>query len=760
MRGGARWLSFALHIFCDPRLARYPLSTASRDVEQQAPKKPDLIPVDVSGKADDWHLIKYDATGLKIVEIWAQSFKQEKDSSRVELGGVRLHLFHLQREKFDSVQSPAATYQPSEDKLYSDGEVLITLAVPTEGQPTHRLVSIHTSGVTFDTKSGKATTDRAADFTFENGTGKCVGATYDPNTKELQMNSAVQMNLNARGPNGKPMQVESGQLIYKEQISQILLSPWARLKRDTSTVEGADTIVTLQDGAISLIDAQKAKGVDLDPDRQLEYSADHVVVHYTPDGDVDKVTGEPNARLISSTQYARTTTTTDRIDLEFDAGNHQTTLKTAFAHGHGYVESKPTGAPAGEQLPDTRILRSDIIEMKMRPGGKDLDTITTHSPGHLEFLPNHPGPRRRQMDGERLYITYGQHNMVQSFRSVEVSTHSDPATPNGPPSQTWSKNLLADFDPKTGQMAHMKQWDDFRYVEGDRKAVAKQATLDQDTSRMTLETGARVWDKNGATSADIIHLDQASGNFTADGHVTSSRIPDKKKQNTDLLSGDDPIQATAQRMVSTNHDSNILYEGKANMWQGGSRIRADRIEIDREAQRLVAAGSVETQLIEKQKDDKQQGPKQEENPGTAVKDAPRVFTMVKAAALVYTDNDRLSHYSGGVILTRPNMRIKSLELRSFLSEAGSDNSLERAYADGKVEILQTSPGRTRTGTSEHAEYYAGEDKIILRGGSPLFTDSLKGNTRGKELTYYAADDRLLFVDGAPEQHAASRLRRK
>src|SRR5580700_2525491 len=114
---GARWLSL-LAIFAILGWLGFTYRAQRRDVEQQAPKKPELIPVDVSGKADDWHLIKYDATGLKIVEIWAQSFKQEKDSSRVELGGVRLHLFHLQREKFDSVQSPAATYKPSEDKLY------------------------------------------------------------------------------------------------------------------------------------------------------------------------------------------------------------------------------------------------------------------------------------------------------------------------------------------------------------------------------------------------------------------------------------------------------------------------------------------------------------------------------------------------------------------------------------------------------------------------------------------------------------------
>ncbi len=161
-------------------------------------------------------------------------------------------------------------------------------------------------------------------------------------------------------------------------------------------------------------------------------------------------------------------------------------------------------------------------------------------------------------------------------------------------------------------------------------------------------------------------------------------------------------------------------------------------------------GGVETQLREKEKDKKD---------GAVKPSGPPIFTIVKAAGLIYTDTDRLAYYTGGAILTRPNLRVKSLELRSYLSEAGSDNSLERSYADGKVEIQQTSPTRTRTGTSEHAEYYTADDKIVLRGGAPGLVDSLKGNTHGAELTYYAGDDRL-FVNGVPEQPAQSRIRKK
>jgi len=743
---GLRWL-LLLAICAILGWLSFTYRNQRRMLDRQAPARPNPLPEGIAAVAEDWHWRKTDEKG-PVVEIWAKNFTQDKGSSQIALQGVRLHLFHENGDKFDRVESPAATFKPGEDKLYADGEVLITRAVPTDGQPTHRLVTIHTSGVTFDNKTAQASTDRAADFVFENGTGKCVGAAYDPNTKELRMLSSVELNLDRRGANSKPMKLEAGQLVYRELNSQIQLSPWTRLTREASTLEGGETLVTLKEGAIETIVSQQAKGRDIDPNRVTEYSADHLSVHYTEQGDVDKVIGEPNARLVSTTDTSVTTTTADRMDLEFESQDHQTALKTAFAHGHGVLESKPLPAAPGQALPDTRILRSDVIEVKMRPGGREIAEVATHSRGAVEFVPNHPGSRRRQMDGERIYITYGPRNSIESFRSVDVETRTDPLKAGAPPRQTWSKNMLADFDPKTGQMRTLKQWDDFRYAEGDRKATAGHATLEQESNTILLEAAARVWDPTGSTAADRIRLDQSSGDFNADGHVSSSRAQDKKTPNSGLLAGGDPIQATAARMTSSNRNSLIHYEGKADLWQGANRIRADRIDIDREAGRLVAAGAVQTQLLEKEK------PAAPAKPG-----APAVFTIVKSTGMVYTESDRLAYYTGGVSLTRPGLSVKSLELRSFLSEAGSDDSLDRAYADGRVEILQSAAGRARNGTGEHAEYYTGDQKIILRGGNPTLTDSLKGSTRGAELTYYAGDDRLL-VNGAPEQPTKSRIRRK
>ena len=64
------------------------------------------------------------------------------------------------------------------------------------------------------------------------------------------------------------------------------------------------------------------------------------------------------------------------------------------------------------------------------------------------------------------------------------------------------------------------------------------------------------------------------------------------------------------------------------------------------------------------------------------------------------------------------MTVTAKKIRAFLKDADADSSLDKAFADGTVKIVSTSQKlkRTRTGTSEHAEYYADEEKVILRRG--------------------------------------------
>jgi lipopolysaccharide export system protein LptA len=131
---------------------------------------------------------------------------------------------------------------------------------------------------------------------------------------------------------------------------------------------------------------------------------------------------------------------------------------------------------------------------------------------------------------------------------------------------------------------------------------------------------------------------------------------------------------------------------------------------------------------------------------------------------VYTENDRLAYYTGGVVLNRPDMQVKSKELKGYLAESGSDQSLEKAFADGTVEIFSKSKDRTRTGTGEHGEYYPGEQKVILRGPWVKMVEQIYGapkpnTTEGTELTWWANDSHLQVV-GAPAKPVDTHIVRK
>ena len=78
------------------------------------------------------------------------------------------------------------------------------------------------------------------------------------------------------------------------------------------------------------------------------------------------------------------------------------------------------------------------------------------------------------------------------------------------------------------------------------------------------------------------------------------------------------------------------------MWQGANRIQADTVDIDREKKRtLVADGHVVTNLWEEPKDEEQEKARRR-----------RCSPKSTPAHMVYTEADRLTHYTGGVQLNR------------------------------------------------------------------------------------------------------------
>lgn len=730
----------------------------------ERPQTPPAIPLDTKTIAPDFEWGQ-SANGLPQVQGFAKNMKQSADGSRLEYFNLELRLYQKDGNHYDRVKSAYAQLTTADHKLYSPGDAEITLDVPVKGDPPHQLTSITTAAINFDSISGQAVTDRHVAFTFESGEGTADGATYDPSTHTLNFTHNVVMNLRGDGPNSKPMKVEADQLSWNESTGVLVLTPWSRLTRDQTAVSAGAATIMLKDKHITTIDTVNVHGTDQQPKRQVEYWADTVHVTYNEEHVMDHVTGTGNAKLVSHADGSVTTMTGTRVDLSLTG---RSILSSATVAGNGYLESKPVPDPKVE-TPDTKILRADVIDLKMKPGGKELEQVKTGTAGSLEFLPNQAPRHHRLLKADRMTIDYGDKNEIQSFHTVFISA---PASTESWPSEeerakkkqglanafTTSKTIDATFDEK-GQLKFMKQSDNFQYTEGDRKAQADNATLENDTNVMDLDRHARISDASGSTSADHIRTQQSTGDFDATGHASTTRLPESSKSESAMLDKDEPTLGTADRITSANRNHLIHYMGNAVVWQTSNRVQADTIDIDRDKKTLVADGKVVTWFQDKPKADP-------DTPKTA-KPTPAqpTFTIVKAPHMVYTDADRLAVYTGGVDFWRPTLTVKCATMKAYLNpqDSDADSRVNHAFGDGKVEIVEFVPAdhRQRVGNSEHAEYYTEEGKIVLTGGDPKLNDSKRGNTQGEKLTYYTDNERL-EIEGAPDaaKKAQSHLRKK
>ena len=694
-------------------------------LEATAPDKPKLLESGVAGRALDWC---YEQTKGAAARVELCAAKMNEVEGRYELEGVQLKLYHSGASEFDLVTSERAQFNENERTLYSDGDVEIILAVPVEGPTPGRLLNIHSSGVQFSSETGEAATDRPVSFEFDAGGGTAVGAHYNPATRALRMENKVVLDWRGRKAGTQPMHIEAGQAWYLEAESKVVFPKWAKLKRESLEMDSGEAQVMLNEGEIERVDMKAARGTQRPVGRLVEFAAEDVHMLFGERMTVKAIMAEHDARLISTASGSRTTVTSDRVGMNFMASGNDSVLYDATATGKSVVTAEPVARTGN--VPETRVLKSDVIYLAMRQDGEEIDRVETTGPGTLDFLPNRAGQVKRNLKGDQIWITYGAANKIDRFRSVNAVTRTEMQ----PPRITSSKEILAFFDANSA-LTRLEQNTDFKYEEGDRRANARRASMEQATSLLTLDGAASTQDPSGKVAADKITLDQKTGSYTAEGNVSTTRQPTKKGGSSAMLSSQEIMQATAKRMTSTDGNQKIHYEGDARAWQGANRVSADTLDIDQSTHFLTAHGKVETQFFDK-----------------SVKAGPAISTNVRAADLEYNTETRVAHYTGGVHLERPALTVDSKELRAFLKNADSDSSLDKAFVDGAVKIVSTTAEkgkakRIRTGTSDHAEYFVDEQRVVLSGGQPAVVDSEKGRTStqgaGCELTWWANNDRLV-----------------
>jgi len=716
--------------------------------QSRAPALPAPLPPDTSAAAVGYHWSKTNQ-GRTEVELKAKSFQQLKNPNRLVLEDVEALIYDPRGERFDRFTTHQAEFGAEEGTLFADGDVEIQAGEPARPGVSPRRVLIQTSGLRYDSRTGRAWTDRPAKFRFENGEGESLGAAYEPEYREFLLRAQSRISWRGREGASEPMSVEAEEILYKERDQVIIASPRFRFKRGRLTVTGSRGVVWLREGDIDHIEAFSAQGAEQDgPDRNLEFAAEQIFIEFAAGGLISRVSAHQKARLVSQEKQAGHQVTAEHIELAFDRHGGTSELSRALASGQASVESRPPedAKPATAAL---RTLRSEALELLMRPGGRQIQRIETRAPGVIELIPTQPGGRRRRLEGERLTLTYAGSNFLRTIEATAAATRTEtPATPGKPappPMLTWSRRLRAEFAPQSNELEQLEQWENFRYEQGDRKGQAERAVFTSAGRTIVLSRNARFWDPTGSLAAQTITFDQQTGDLTAEGDVSSTRLPDAARPSSGLISGSEPLHARSARMALADGNRLVRYEGEVVLWQGANRIEADWVEIDRAGRTLKARGNVRSRFVE--------------IPDPANKVAVPVYTLVSAGELDYTDQDRTALYRGQVTLVRRGVEIRADELRGRFSTGGQSAELEKAFADGRVTIVERSPARLRTGRGEHAEYTVTEGKVVLSGGEPQFEDTLRGRLQGRLLTWFMNEDRMM-VDGDPAKPAVSIIRHK
>ena len=233
-----------------------------------------------------------------------------------------------------------------------------------------------------------------------------------------------------------------------------------------------------------------------------------------------------------------------------------------------------------------------------------------------------------------------------------------------------------------------------------------------------------VWDAKGRTQADEIDYDRERDETHARGDVrTTYYSRETSNDSTPFKNTKSPIFITSERADARNEDGVAIYTINARGWQDDNFVKADRIELYQDDQRMVAIGNVESALYQVKRETSPG--KREEVPGFAT-----------AERMTYSDTERKVHYEGSVKARQGTDRIDAAVVDVYLKQ--EVNEVDHMNAEGNVVLTQ--PGRR--GTGDKLAYSSDDGRAVLSGRTARVDDVEKGSTMGSQLTFYSRDDRV------------------
>ncbi|MDD5542637.1 MAG: LptA/OstA family protein [Acidobacteriia bacterium] len=741
------------------------------------PVVPNILPSNAENATVGFNYTKIES-GRTIYSIKAWRNLGLKDNKNI-LEDVEVLVYGKTGDRYDRIHSARADYDQDAGTVTFNGDVTLLLSskdqelknVPRTGNggasgaanPTQ----IRSSMVTYSQRSNRVDTAAPVQFVLNEVSGSAIGMHYDANANTLILDRDVQVVINRQ--NGTPpIEITGSSMNYRKATRSITFSAPAELRRGNDRLKSQEMIVYMDENNHAHEAVARGNPVLNASTETMKYelTCDQMTANLDPTGKMLlNIVAEQNVKGMSRSESSTTEISAQRLIVSFQGNRNE--LKNMVGEDNVFVKMTPrpgaaaqvvaSKGPAAAQTSlasstDVKTLRSSRVEITMRPGGREIQTLVSPRPSTLEIIPSDPGQDKRTITADRFDATFGgARNTLESFRAaqhVNVDLEPTSAAPSSTHRKTSSDNLVAAFSPSTGELLTLEQAGHFHFSETApqnaksvppgsiwREAVSNKAHYTASSRITTLEGNPEVWDASGRTSAAKMLMDETADLMTATGNVKTIYQNKTATTATPFSGNDSPVLVSADKLLGHSKARTAVYSGNVRMWQDENAIKADEIHLDQNAKTLLAEHHVVSTFLNQQANASKSGNDKKD------------FVTITAETLRYDDNRHMARYDRDVVMRGDSgvVRSPALEIHMAQNPKPSESRIDHATALGGVTITQPD----RRATAERADFYSSDNRIVLTGNQPTIIDNVKGATTGRELTFYTRDDRVL-VDGDPQ----------
>jgi len=743
--------------------------------------------------------------GRTLFKIHASRVVQLKKGNAL-LHDVKIELYGADGNRVDRIEGGEFEYDQQAGTAVAAGPVEITLMRPgvapaiapkataaqaAAGKPKSAPVAsladtaargeihVKTSGLTFNQKSGVATTSQHVDFSMVQGAGSSMGATYDSQKGQLVLDRAVELTTR-RG--AETVQIHAQHAEFERESQVCLLHTATANYRGGEAQTGDAKILFRQDGSAVRLDAMNgfnmatATGGHVSaPTGHMDFDEHNQPRHGHMEGGVAM-----DSMSESGGRRRQMQGTAPTAELEFNAKGK---LRHAHLERGVAMDSQEQSESGGQVHQLSRYWRSPVADLDFRDSSRgQTELAMVHGTGGVvvtgESQRGKGAASPSRLSADEVTGNFGSASVLTAMNGVGHASIEE-TTETGTRQTTSGDRVEAHFGAPVQGAQHGPEGESQiqsatveSHVVLTQQAAAKQGAPPPATLRATagradyagegewlhLTLSPRVEDGAMQLTADKVDVSRASGDAFAHGNVKASWMDASAGSNGQLgrpaggvaLGGQGPshvVSAEAQLHHVTNE---ATFRGKARLWQQGNSVAAPVIVLDRERQTMAAhttdaADPVRAVLV---------------SAGGAApgKDAAKTsqpsVIRVRGGDLNYSDVTRRAVMRSGVLGTvtaeTGTATSTSDEVEVILLPAGkgAQGQAQVDHMTARGHVVLTS--EDRRGTGEQLVYTGATSEYVLTGTAatlPKMSDPARGMVSGEALIFHGRDDSVSVEGG-------------